>query len=51
MRVFCTFICTNFKPCCPFTLHRSPAVGDFYGTGIKVWAGFGLIGSTEKKPD
>jgi len=24
-------------------------VGDFYGTGIKSWAGFGPIGSTEKK--
>ena len=24
-------------------------MGDFYGTGIKSWAGFGPIGSTEKK--
>jgi hypothetical protein len=24
-------------------------VGDFYGTGIEVWAGFGPIGSIEKK--
>ena len=22
---------------------------DFYGTGIEIWAGFGPIGSTEKK--
>ena len=27
----------------------SAAVGDFYGTGIEIWAGFGPIGSTEKK--
>ena len=25
------------------------AVGDFYGTGIEIWTGFGPIGSTEKK--
>jgi hypothetical protein len=24
-------------------------VGDFYGTGIEIWAGFGQIGITEKK--
>ena len=24
-------------------------MGDFYGTGIDIWAGFGLIYSTEKK--
>ena len=24
-------------------------MGDFYGTGIEIWAGFGPIGSTEKK--
>ena len=24
-------------------------VGDFYGTGIEIWTGFGPIGSTEKK--
>ena len=24
-------------------------MGDFYGTGIEIWTGFGLIGSTEKK--
>ena len=24
-------------------------MGDFYGTGIEVWPGFGPIGSTEKK--
>ena len=22
---------------------------DFHGTGIEIWAGFGLIGSTEKR--
>ena len=26
----------------------SPAVGDFYGTGIEIQAGFGPIGITEK---
>ena len=25
------------------SLERSPAVGDFYGTGIEIWAGFGPI--------
>ena len=24
-------------------------MGDFYGTGIEIWAGFGLVGNTEKK--
>ena len=24
-------------------------MGDFYGTGIEIWTGFGPIGSTEKK--
>jgi hypothetical protein len=28
---------------------KSPAVGDFYGTGIEVWAGFGQVHITEKK--
>ena len=28
----------------PKSLKRSPAVGDFYGTGIEIWAGFGLNG-------
>ena len=23
-------------------------VGDFYGTGIEIWAGFGPVGITEK---
>ena len=23
---------------------KSPAVGDFYGTGIEIWAGFGPVG-------
>ena len=32
-----------------FSNIRSPAVGAFYDTGIKIWAGFGPIGSTKKK--
>ena len=24
-------------------------MGDFYGTGIEMWAGFGLVGITEKR--
>ena len=24
-------------------------MGDFYGTGIEIWAGLGLVGITEKK--
>ena len=24
-------------------------VGDFYGTGIEIWTGFGPVGITEKK--
>ena len=31
------------------SLQRSPAVRDFYGTGIEIWAGFGPVGITEKK--
>jgi hypothetical protein len=31
------------------SLYRSPAVRDIYETGIEIWAGFGPIGSTEKK--
>ena len=31
------------------SLERSPAVGDFYGTGIKIWPGFGPICNTEKR--
>ena len=27
----------------------SPAVGDFYRTGIEIWTGFELVGITEKK--
>ena len=27
----------------PKSLERSPAVGDFYGTGIEIWAGFGPV--------
>ena len=26
------------------SLERSPVVGDFYGTGIEIWAGFGPVG-------
>ena len=29
--------------------YRNPAVGDFYGTGIEIWAGFGPVGITGKK--
>ena len=25
------------------SLERSPAVGDFYGTGIEIWAGIGPV--------
>ena len=32
----------------PKSIERSPAVGDFYGTRIEIWAGFGLVGITEK---
>ena len=35
--------------CCFAHNQRSPAVGDFYGTGIEIWAGFGPVGNTEKK--
>ena len=31
------------------SLQRSPAVGDSYGTGIEIWAGFGPVGNIEKK--
>ena len=27
----------------PKSLERSPAVGDFYGTRIEIWAGFGPV--------
>ena len=30
------------------SLQRSPTVGDFYRTGIEIWAVFFPIGSTEK---
>ena len=30
-------------------VRTSPAVGDFYGTGIEIRTRFGPIGSTEKK--
>jgi len=26
-------------------------VGDFYGTGIEIWAGFWPVGITEKRKD
>ena len=35
---------------CAKSLYRSPAVGDFYGTGIEIWAGFGPVVFTDKKP-
>ena len=28
---------------------RKLVVGDFYGTGIEIWSGFGPVGITEKK--
>ena len=30
------------------TLYISPAVSNFYGTGIEIWARFGPVGNTEK---
>ena len=27
--------------------YRSPAVGDFYGTRIEIWVGFGPVGITD----
>ena len=30
------------------SLYISPAVSNFYGTGIEIWAGFGPVGNTEK---
>ena len=27
----------------PKSLYRNPAVGDFYGRGIEIWAGFGPV--------
>ena len=31
------------KHSCTKSLQRSRAVGDFYGTGIEIWAGFGPV--------
>ena len=31
------------------SLQKSPTAGDFCQKGVKIWAGFGQIGSTEKK--
>ena len=31
------------------SLWKSPAIEDFYGTGIEIWAGFGPVGITEQK--
>ena len=33
----------NCQNPCRKSLERSPAVGDFYGTRIKIWAGFGPV--------
>ena len=41
---------SNFAPIQAKSLQRSPAVGDAYGTGIEILAGFGRVGITEKKP-
>ena len=32
----------------PKSLYISRAVSNFYGTEIKIWAGFGPVGNTEK---
>ena len=37
LHLYCTFSAL------PKSLERSPAVGDFYGTGIEIWAGFGPV--------
>ena len=34
----------------PKSLYISPEVSHFYGTEYKIWAGFGLVGSTENCP-
>ena len=31
------------------SLYISREVSNFYGTEIEIWAGFGLVGNTEKK--
>ena len=28
----------QITPLCPNSLERSPVVGDFYGTGVEIWA-------------
>ena len=33
----------------PKSLYISCAMSNFYGTEIEIWAGFGLVGNTEKK--
>ena len=33
----------------PKSLEKSHAAVDFYGTGIEIWAGFGLAGISEIK--
>ena len=33
----------------PKSLYISRAVSNFYGTEIKIWAGFGADGNTERK--
>ena len=39
-----TFVGLQEKP-----LQKSYAVGDSYGTGNDIWAGFGVVGINEKK--
>ena len=34
---------------CTKSLYISCAADNFYGTDIEIWAGFGPVGSTEKK--
>ena len=41
--------CHFFKAIKPKSLQRSPAVGDFYETGIEIWPRFVPVGITKKK--
>ena len=41
----------NKAPLSTKSLFISRAVSNFYGTEIEIWAGFGPVGSTEKKLD
>ena len=46
-------VCQNWETTCEYhpqakSLYRSRAGRHFYGTENMIWAGFGLVGSTEK---